>query len=131
MKNIFVAILVGFLPLCSFAQPQAEIEMMQPLSLMGQDQYYRFDFGATFVNSRKYVDFTVTSAGDEPLELKKLLIAGSWFNASTNCPDSLPVGQKCTVRTFFWPREKKMYSGRLYMVFAHGRSIVNLYGRGI
>ncbi|QDK44325.1 hypothetical protein DOM22_03715 [Bdellovibrio sp. ZAP7] len=128
MKSMFVGLLLSLLPLASLAQAHAEFEMIEPAG----DQYYNYNFGSTFVNSRKYVDFTVTSVGDEPLELKKLAIAGGFvFDAQTNCPDSLPVGQKCTVRTFFWPREKKLYSGRLYMVFAHGRSIVNLAGRGI
>lgn len=135
MNRIFIALLLTFAPLFSFAQAQAQaraqVEITQAPSFLG-DQYYSYNFGATFVNSRKYVDFTVTSVGDEPLQLQKLLIAGGFeFDAQTNCPDSLPVGQKCTVRTFFWPREKKIYSGRLYMVFAHGRSIVNLSGRGI
>ncbi|WP_413560128.1 hypothetical protein [Bdellovibrio sp. HCB209] len=131
MRNIFVGFLLSFIPLFSFAQAQAEIELAQSSSFTG-DQYYNYNFGATFVNSRKYVDFTVTSVGDEPLQLQKLLIAGGFvWDAQTNCPDLLPVGQKCTVRTFFWPREKKIYSGRLYIVFAHGRSIINLGGRGI
>jgi hypothetical protein len=130
MKHILVGLLLSLAPLVSFAQAQAEIEVSPALT--GEDQYYNYNFGSTFVNSRKYVDFTVTSVGDEPLQLQKLLIAGGFvFDAQTNCPASLPVGQKCIVRTFFWPREKRLYSGRLYIVFAHGRSIVNLGGRGI
>jgi hypothetical protein len=127
MKNIVVGLLLSLIPLASFAQAQAEVEMIQPAG----DQYYNYNFGSTFVNSTKYVDFTVTSTGDEPLQLKELGIAGAAFNAYTNCPDSLPPGQKCTVRARFWPSDKRSYTGRLYLIFAHGRSIINLYGRGI
>ncbi|WP_413586527.1 hypothetical protein [Bdellovibrio sp. HCB274] len=131
MKLILVALFASILPQISFAQAQAEIEMIQPASLVSGDQYYNYNFGSTFVNSRKYVDFTLTSTGDEPLEFKQLGIAGAAFNAYTNCPTVIPVGQKCTVRATFWPSDKRSYSGRLYLVFAHGRSIINLYGRGI
>ncbi|WP_413577375.1 hypothetical protein ACLVWU_03540 [Bdellovibrio sp. HCB290] len=131
MKHIIAALLVSFLPFASFAQAEAVIELTQPSSMIAGDQYYNYNFGSTFVNSRKYVDFTVTSTGDEPLQLKELGIAGAAFNAYTNCPTSLPPGQKCTVRATFWPSDKRSYSGRLYLVFAHGRSIINLYGRGI
>ncbi len=130
MKSILVSLLLSLLPLVSFAQEQVEVEIAQSPSMLA-DQYYNYDFGATFVNSTKYVDFTVTSTGDEPLQLKELGIAGAAFNAYTNCPDSLPPGQKCTVRARFWPSDKRSYSGRLYLIFAHGRSIINLYGRGI
>jgi hypothetical protein len=133
MKNLILIFLVSVVPFFAFAESQVEVVTPQAMSFAagGGDTVLSHNFGSVFVNSRVYVDLIITAKGDAPTELRRMDIAGMDFDAYTNCPDSLPVGQKCTVRITYWPHYKGMDNGRLYLTFSNSRTIINLFGRAI
>ncbi|KYG68230.1 hypothetical protein AZI87_02950 [Bdellovibrio bacteriovorus] len=92
-----------------------------------QDQYYSYNFGSTWVNSRMYADFSLT-AGDQQVDLQGISIRGQAYDATSNCPKVLPPRQTCWTRVFFWPQFEGHYYGDLMFYLKNSTIYIRLYG---
>lgn len=98
------------------------------IEAQGQDQYLSYNFGSVFENSRTSVDFTLTANGPEPTEVKKIWISGPMYDATSNCPEILPVGKKCVTRVYYWPLNQGPHWGDLTFVLNDGNIYIRLFG---
>ncbi|WII72937.1 hypothetical protein QJS83_03510 [Bdellovibrio sp. 22V] len=122
-KLIFVATLL-LAPVFAFA---ADVQNLK-IEAQGQDQYYNYNFGTVFVNSRHFVDFTLSATGDEPTVIRRIWISGAMYSADTNCPEILNPGEKCTARVFFWPYAEGHHWGELTFVLGQNNIYIRLFG---
>lgn len=127
MKNIIITFLLMLAPLVSFAQDSLVITSGSQKS----DQYLSYNFGAVFLMSNAYVDFTVTAKGPLPTEFKRITISGMGYDAATNCPVVLEVGKSCTLRAYFSPHFEGPAWGDFNIYLDDGNIFIRLFGNGI
>lgn len=127
MKKLIVLISLLVAPLLAQAQSVSTLAV-EP---MGQDQYLSYNFGSQFVNSRSFVDFSLTAKGPEATVIKRVTISGMYYDASTNCPEVLEVGKSCTARVYFWPAFEGSYWGDLNLYLNDGNIYIRLFGSAI
>lgn len=74
---------------------------------MGTDNLPLMTFPVAIINQQSYQQsFPVISAGDTPLQYNGLAFLGNdgSFAAASDCPASIPVGQRCNVTVTFAPK---------------------------
>ena len=123
MKMFIVAL--SFLVAPLFAQADVQVLAVEP---MGQDQYLSYNFGAVFMNTRTSVEFTLTAKGPTPTEIRQITISGAMYDATSNCPAILPVGQTCSTRVYYWPRMQGPHWGDLNFHLNDGSIYIRLFG---
>jgi hypothetical protein len=131
MKLVLSLATALLLSLSAFATDnQAPIEIsvspgrVQPFA----DQYYSYNFGSTTRNFPLYTDFTLTNHGPGPLLIQRITISGIDFNATSNCPATLPPATYCTIRVRFHPWNEGFKTGRLLITTNEGRIIIDMSG---
>lgn len=127
MKKLIVLVSLLIAPLISLAGTTSSLSI-EPL---GQDQYLNYNFGRQFVNSRRYVDFTLTAKGPDATVIKEITIGGSGFSADTDCPNVLSPGKSCITRVYFWPPFEGDYWGNLNFYLNDGNIYVRLLGQAV
>lgn len=128
MKTIIVLLGLFFAPF-AMAESSLNIEVQSSdVSTMAADKYYNYNFGHVWVNQRVYADLTLTATGTAPVDIRRLVIRGSAYDAQSNCPALLPPGRTCTTRVFFWPLHEGSYYGDLIYQLADHNIFVRLYG---
>lgn len=129
MRRLFVLVCLLAAPLSSFASVEIQ---QKPVSVMaepmGQDQYLSYNFGAVFINSRTSVEFTLTARGPDATEIKRITISGPMYDATSNCPAILQVGQTCSTRVYYWPRLQGPHWGDLNFNLNDGNIYIRLFG---
>lgn len=127
MKKFMVLIALLVAPLLSFA---SGLETLQ-IETLGEDQYLSYNFGHQFLNSRRYVDYTLTAMGPAPTEIRRINISGMHYDAATNCPKILEAGKKCTLRAYYWPTTEGHHWGNLDVYLNDGNIYIRLFGIGV
>lgn len=128
MKKLIVLGAFLFAPLMTLATVE-----VQPASVttLGEDQTLSYNFGTQFVNSRSYVDFTLTAKGPDATVIRKFWVRGISYDASTNCPETIEVGNKCTIRVYFWPTSEGAHWGDVGLNLNDGNIYIRLFGNAV
>ena len=127
MKNLIFTLAMVWAPIFSYAQSSIVISNQA----QNQDQYFDYNFGAVFLNTRAYVDFTLTAKGPQPSEIKRITIGGMGYDAATNCPVVLEVGKSCTLRAYFYPQFEGPAWGDFNIYLNDGNIFIRLFGNAI
>ena len=94
------------------------------------DQYFSYNFANVFVNTFAFNRFTLTNAGDAPLDLYNISLFGNGYMGRSYCPAMLPPGYRCIIDVQFEPWFPGPYSGRLNIDTNAGCIVVDLFGWG-
>ena len=96
------------------------------------DENYLANFGQTRIMSGSDLYYDITNTGPETLVLKNFEIAGTEFNADTDCDAGpLAVKKHCTLHIQFVPQMEGLQTGELLLGFDHDKMVFDLQGIGI
>lgn len=75
-------------------------------------------FGATLLNTRKQLDFTLSNSDSglpavEPLEDIAISVSGSGLTMSHNCPTKLDEGESCFISVYYTPTAAGTLTGEI------------------
>lgn len=125
MKKLIVMMSLLLAPIVSLAA--GEVQTFA-LHTQAQDQYYNYSFGSIFQNSRAFADFTLTANGPDATVIRRILIRGFAYDATSNCPEVLMPGQTCTTRVFYWPTTQGPHWGELSFALNDSNIYIRLFG---
>lgn len=128
MKKLMMALAFVLAPVGVLADVS-----VQPLAIQvqAQDQYYDYNFGTSYVHSRRFQDFTLTANGPDSTFIRGMSIRGMSYQADTNCPQILMPGQTCLIRVFFHPYQEGGHWGDLTIFLRDSNIFIRLYGHAI
>lgn len=124
MKKFVVLISLLLAPVLSLAEGPQTLAIQTE----GRDQYYNYNFGTVYENTRTYADFTLTARGMEPVNIQRIIISGVMYDATSDCPEILPAGQTCRTRVTYWPFAQGPHFGELMFQLSEGNIYIRLIG---
>ncbi|AGH96091.1 hypothetical protein [Pseudobdellovibrio exovorus] len=98
-------------------------------SVVNTADYYRLDFGTTFVHSRLSQSYVLRNTGATPLTFRDARIWGSDFAAFHGCSRGLEPNETCRFTIEFRPFFEGFSSGRFELNFAEDFVVFDLFGR--
>lgn len=95
------------------------------------NHYYSYNFGPTYVNSSRFITFTLTSEGPGVLHLNGIRLWGDGYYGQGNCPQFMPPGTRCNISIEFHPWYPNQFRGQLAFFTSDGNYFIDLFGWGV